>query len=106
MPIDALHHLELTIFDRLSADPQTSYVASLVQRGLPAIARKLGEEATETVIAALSGSDEELVSEAADLLFHLTVLLAAKNIRLARVFDELARREGTSGLDEKASRSA
>ena len=103
--LDALHRMEMTIFDRLAADPEASYVASLAARGVPVIARKLGEEATEAVVAALSGSDEELVGEAADVLFHLTVLLAAKDIRLARVFDELARREGTSGLDEKASRS-
>ena len=104
MHIDALHRLELTVFDRLQGDPQESYVASLAARGLPVIARKLGEEAVEAVVAALSGTEDELVGEAADVLFHLTVLLAAKDIRLARVLDELARREGTSGLDEKASR--
>jgi phosphoribosyl-ATP pyrophosphohydrolase len=103
--LDALHRLEMTAFERRSADPDTSYIASLYARGLPVITRKLGEEATEAVVAALCGTDEELVGEAADLLFHLTVLLAAKDIRLARVFDELARREGTSGLEEKASRS-
>ena len=86
--------------------PRASYVASLTARGVPAIARKLGEEAVEAVVAALSGSDEELVGEAADVLFHLTVLLAAKGVRLERVMAELERREGTSGLAEKAGRSA
>lgn len=103
--LDVLHRLEMTAFARRTDDPDTSYIASLYARGLPAIAQKLGEEATETVIAALAGTDEEVVGEAADLLFHLTVLLAAKDIRMARVFDELARREGTSGLEEKAARS-
>ncbi|MBX9897405.1 MAG: phosphoribosyl-ATP diphosphatase [Qipengyuania sp.] len=103
--MDTLTRLEATVTERLSADPASSYVASLTARGVPAIARKLGEETTEAVIAALSGSDDELVGEAADVLFHLTVLLAAKGIRLERVMAELERREGTSGLDEKASRS-
>ncbi len=104
--MNALARLEATVIERLSADPGSSYVASLRAKGLPAIARKLGEEATEAVVAALSGSDEELVGEAADVLFHLTVLLGAKGISLERVMAELARREGTSGLTEKASRSA
>ena len=104
--MDALTRLEATITARLRADPGASYVASLKAKGLPTIARKLGEEATEAVVAALSGSDEELVGEAADVLFHLTVLLAARGIALQRVMAELERREGTSGLAEKASRSA
>ncbi len=104
--MDALARLETTVIERLTADPGSSYVASLAERGVPVIARKLGEEAVETVIAALSGSQEELVGEAADLLFHLTVLLAAKGVPLDRVMAELERREGTSGLDEKANRSA
>lgn len=103
--MDMLTRLEATVTERLSADPGSSYVASLKAKGLPAIARKLGEEATEAVVAALSGTDEELVGEAADVLFHLTVLLAAKGIPLEQVMAELERREGTSGLDEKASRS-
>ena len=104
--MDMLTRLEATVTERLSADPASSYVASLTARGVPAIARKLGEEAGEAVVAALSGSDEELVGEAADVLFHLTVLLAAKGVRLERVMAELERREGTSGLAEKAGRSA
>ena len=103
--MDTLTRLEQTITARLAADPETSYVAKLHARGLPVIARKLGEEAVETVIAALSGSREELVGEAADVLFHLTVLLAEKGVTLAEVMAELDRREGVSGLVEKASRS-
>ncbi|HNJ48481.1 MAG TPA: phosphoribosyl-ATP diphosphatase, partial [Novosphingobium sp.] len=71
---------------------------------VPVIARKLGEEALETVIAALSGNREELVGEAADVLFHLLVLLDARDVPLAEVLAELERREGTSGIAEKAAR--
>ena len=104
--MDTLARLEQTIAERRKAAPETSYVASLKARGLPVIARKLGEEATETVVAALTGDDTELVGEAADVLFHLLVLLAEKGIPLADVLAELDRREGTSGLAEKAARSA
>lgn len=104
--MDTLTRLEATIAERRSASPDSSYVAKLNARGLPKITQKLGEEGVETVIAALSGSREELVGEAADLLFHLMVLLGAKEVPLADVLAELDRREGTSGLDEKASRGA
>ncbi len=104
MSSDTLKRLEATIAARRAADPGSSYVASLFAKGLPKIAQKLGEEATETVIAALSGSDDELVGEAADLLFHLAVLLAAKGLTLDQVLAELDRREGTSGIAEKAAR--
>lgn len=104
--MDTLARLEQTIAERRKASPDSSYVASLTARGLPVIARKLGEEATETVVAALTGDDKELVGEAADVLFHLLVLLAEKGIPLADVMAELERREGTSGLAEKAARSA
>jgi phosphoribosyl-ATP pyrophosphohydrolase len=99
-----LSRLEAVIAQRRSADPESSYVAKLNARGVPVIARKLGEEAVETVIAALSGSREELVGEAADVLFHLLVLLNAKGVPLSEVLAELDRREGTSGIAEKASR--
>jgi phosphoribosyl-ATP pyrophosphohydrolase len=101
-----LSRLEATIVERLGASPDASYVAQLHARGLKVIARKLGEEATETVVAALSGTDEELVGEAADTLFHLLVLLAEKGIPLVDVLAELERREGTSGLAEKAARGS
>ncbi|RJY09973.1 phosphoribosyl-ATP diphosphatase [Aurantiacibacter aquimixticola] len=103
--MDTLSRLEQTIAARRDASPNTSYVAKLQAAGLPQIAQKLGEEATETVIAALSGSREELTREAADLLFHLLVLLGAKDVTLADVLAELDRREGVSGLDEKAARN-
>ena len=101
---DTLSRLEKTIAERRTAAPETSYVASLNAKGLPKIAQKMGEEATETVIAALAGSREELAGEAADLLFHLMVLLGAKDVTLTEVLAELDRREGTSGIDEKNSR--
>ena len=104
--MDTLARLEQTIAARLEASPEESYVASLSARGISVIARKLGEEATEAVVAALAGDEEELVGEAADVLFHLLVLLAKKEIPLSRVLAELERREGTSGLAEKAARSA
>ncbi len=103
--MDTLSRLETVIRERLAAEPDASYVASLHARGAPTIARKLGEEAVETVVAALSGSREELVGEAADTIFHLLVLLAEKGVPLDEVLAELERREGVSGLDEKASRS-
>lgn len=103
---DTLTRLEATIAQRLTASPDDSYVARLHTRGLGKIAQKLGEEATETVIAALIGDEDALVSETADLLFHLLVLLGEKGVALDAVFTELERREGMSGLAEKASRSA
>ena len=104
--MDTLSRLAATIASRRQADPETSWVAKLNARGVPVIARKLGEEAVETVVAALSGSREELVGEAADTIFHLLVLLDAKGVSLDEVLAELDRREGTSGIAEKASRSS
>lgn len=101
-----LEQLESTIKARRDADPSTSYVASLFARGMPKIAQKLGEEAVETVIAAMAGDPKAVASEAADLLFHLTVLLAAAGVPLSDVMAELDRREGTSGLAEKAGRAS
>lgn len=102
--MDTLSRLEKVIAERRNASPDASYVARLNSKGIEKIAQKLGEEATEAVIAALSGSREDLVGESADLLFHLLVLLGAKQIPLADVLAELDRREGVSGLDEKAAR--
>lgn len=102
--MDTLIRLEATIAQRRSASPDSSYVAKLNAKGLPKICEKVGEEATEVVIAALTGSDKELTGEAADLVFHLLVLLGAKDIALADVLAELDRREGTSGNEEKAAR--
>lgn len=103
--MDTLTRLETTIAQRLTASPEQSYVAKLHAKGLAKIAQKLGEEATETVIAALTGDDAELVGEVADLLFHLMVLLAEKRVPLADVLAELDHREGLSGLAEKAART-
>ncbi len=102
--MDTLKRLEQTIAERATAAPDESYVAKLNAKGLETIAKKLGEEATETVIAALSQGKDELVAESADLLFHLLVLLQAKGVSLDQVMSELDRREGVSGLVEKASR--
>lgn len=101
---DSLDRLEHTIRQRRSADPSTSYVAKLTARGRAKIAQKVGEEAVETVIAAMADDRAETVKESADLLFHLLVLLADMGIALDDVRAELDRREGVSGLEEKAAR--
>jgi phosphoribosyl-ATP pyrophosphohydrolase len=101
----ALARLETVVKDRLAAgDAGASYVASLAAKGRGKIAQKLGEEAVETVIAALGEDDAALTGEAADLIFHLTVLLADRGIAWADVAAEIERRHGTSGHAEKASR--
>ncbi len=100
-----IERLEETIRARKGADPASSYVASLFAKGTAKIAQKVGEEATETIIAALSEGEDKLVGEAADLLFHLAVLLADQGLGLDDVLDELERREGVSGIVEKASRT-
>jgi len=102
---DTLSRLEQTIRSRRSADPETSYVAKLTAKGRAKIAQKLGEEAVETVIAAMADDKAEVVKEGADLLFHLTVLLADMGLSLDDVYAELDRREGLSGIAEKAART-
>lgn len=101
---EILERLERAIAERRAADPSASYVASLNARGLDAILKKVGEEATEAVIASKSGGREAIVHETADLWFHCLVMLAWHGIPLADVLAELERREGRPGLDEKASR--
>ena len=101
--MDSLDRLEAIIRDRRTGDPASSYVAKLTARGRAKIAQKLGEEATETVIAAIQDDRAALTGEAADLVFHLLVLLADAGLGLDDVRAELARREGMSGLEEKAS---
>jgi phosphoribosyl-ATP pyrophosphohydrolase len=98
--------LEAIIGERRSADTGKSYVASLFAKGREKIAQKVGEEATETVIAALSGDAQQLTFEAADLTFHLLILLADAGVKFDDVLNELERREGVSGLAEKASRQS
>ena len=99
-----LARLQVVIRDRKGGDAGSSYVASLFAKGRAKIAQKVGEEATETVIAALTGSAEELTAEAADLLFHLMILLEDAGSNLDAVLAELERRDGVSGHVEKASR--
>ena len=102
--MDSLDRLEAIIRDRRSGDPASSYVAKLTASGRAKIAQKVGEEATETVIAAIQDDKAALTGEAADLVFHLLVLLADAGLTLDDVRAELARREGMSGIEEKASR--
>lgn len=102
---DILSRIEAVIAERKSADPDGSYVASLFTKGDRKIAEKVSEEATETIIAALTQDKAALTGEAADLIFHLLILLSEKGLSLADVEAELARREGLSGLEEKARRS-
>lgn len=99
-----LTDLAATIAERRAAAADTSYTKSLLDAGIAKCARKLGEEATEAIIAALERDREGLRAEAADLLYHLLVLLEAGDVPFAEVEAELARRTGRSGLDEKASR--
>jgi len=99
-----LTRLAATIQARKGADPASSYVASLFAKGDDAILKKIGEEATETVMAAKDGDKMRLTAEVADLWFHSLVLLAQHGLSPADVLQELARREGVSGHTEKASR--
>jgi len=101
-----LEALAATIHTRRSSSSDGSYTRQLLDGGVSRCAKKLGEEATETIIAALSEDDAALTSEAADLLFHLLVVLEARDVPLSSVTDELDRRMGTSGLVEKASRGS
>ena len=105
MADDPLDALDALIRSRKGDDPATSYTASLFHKGRAKIAQKVGEEATETVIAAMQDDANGLTGEAADLLYHLLVLLADAGLSLDDVRAELARRAGTSGLTEKANRS-
>jgi len=103
-PPDPLKTLGETLRERRRADPSTSYVASLYAKGEDAILKKIGEEATEVVMAAKDGQREAIVRESADLWFHTLVLLAYHGLGPEDVLAELARRMGRSGLEEKASR--
>ncbi|HTS93449.1 MAG TPA: phosphoribosyl-ATP diphosphatase [Stellaceae bacterium] len=89
---------------RRGADPATSYTAKLLQAGPEHAAKKLGEEALETALAAVAGARERVVAESADLLYHLLVVWAVTGVTPGEVWQELSRREGRSGLEEKASR--
>jgi phosphoribosyl-ATP pyrophosphohydrolase len=102
---EILAQLTEILEQRKGAEPDSSYVASLYAKGLDAILKKIGEEATETVMAAKDGDRDKIVYEVADLWFHTMVLLAEKDLSSDDVLNELARRFGVSGHDEKAARS-
>ncbi len=102
----SLSDLETILIERASASASESYTASLVEAGMPKAARKLGEEAVESIVAALEGDTTELTKEAADVLYHLLVVLQIAKIPLNDVLAELERRTGQSGLAEKAARGA
>ncbi|WP_303704478.1 phosphoribosyl-ATP diphosphatase [Celeribacter baekdonensis] len=99
-----LHDLEQVLLSRKSADPDSSWTAKLLSKGPEKCAEKFGEEAIEAIIAAVKNDRENLTYEAADVLYHLLVMLAARDVALDDVLTELARRQGLSGIAEKAAR--
>lgn len=102
---DVLRKLAAVLESRKGADPQSSYVAGLYAKGLDAILKKIGEEATETVLAAKTGERAKIIHETADLWFHTLIMLAQTGLKPDDILAELDRRFGVSGLDEKASRT-
>jgi phosphoribosyl-ATP pyrophosphohydrolase len=105
MSEEILNRLADLLEQRKSADPTSSYVAKLYAKGMDSILKKVGEEATETVIAAKGGNKDEIIYETADLWFHTLVMLAHVGLKPQDVLNELARREGLSGIAEKESRA-
>ncbi|MFV1921890.1 MAG: phosphoribosyl-ATP diphosphatase [Methylotenera sp.] len=103
---DILNRLADLLEQRKTAAPNTSYVSKLYSMGMDSILKKVGEEATETIIAAKGGNKDEVIYETADLWFHTLVMLAKADLKPQDVLDELARREGLSGIDEKNARSS
>lgn len=102
---DIIQELTAVLKERQKASPDSSYVASLYHKGLDSILKKVGEESAETIIAAKGGKKDEIIYETADLWFHSMVMLIDQGIEPQEVLDELARRFGTSGIEEKASRT-
>ena len=102
--MNALERLAAVVAARQGADPESSWTAKLLARGPDKCAEKFGEEAIEAIIAAVRGDRGALIGEAADVVYHLLVMLTARGVSLDDVLAELARREGVSGLDEKAAR--
>ena len=100
-----LNDLAKTIADRKTANPDSSWTAKLLSRGPEKCAEKFGEEAIEAIIEAVKGDKDRLTSEAADVLYHLLVMLASRDVALDDVLAELARRQGTSGIAEKDART-
>ena len=105
MSISILEELYDIILSRRGEDPKTSWTARLLLEAPQLPARKLGEETTEAIIAAMSGKRDDLIGEAADVVYHLLVVLAAADITLEELWDELSRRRQQSGIEEKASRT-
>jgi phosphoribosyl-ATP pyrophosphohydrolase len=103
--MNQIDRLAATIADRRGADPEKSWTASLLARGPEVCAAKFGEEAVEAVIEAVRGDHDALVSEAADVIYHLLVMLTSRGVTLDEVMAELASRDGRSGLVEKAART-
>lgn len=99
-----LQRLAATIEERRGADPESSWTAKLLAQGPEIAAEKFGEEAIEAIVEAVRGDSARLVAEAADVLYHLLVMCAARGVTLEEIEAELARREGRSGIEEKASR--
>ena len=104
--MSALERLAATIAERKGADPDTSWTAKLLSKGPEKCAEKFGEEAVEAIIEAVRGDRARLTAEAADVLYHLLVMLAARDVPLSDVMAELDRREGRSGVEEKAARGS
>ena len=102
--VTTLEKLAANIAARKGADPETSWTAKLLAKGPEKCAEKFGEEAIEAIIEAVKGDRARLISEAADVIYHLLVMLAARDVTLADVLQELERREGNSGIAEKAGR--
>ena len=102
--MNTLEQLAATIEARKGADPDTSWTAKLLAKGADKCAEKFGEEAVEAIIAAVRDDKAELTAEAADVLYHLLVMLTSRDVPLADVLAELERREGVSGIEEKAGR--
>lgn len=103
--MNTLDELAKTIADRAKADPDSSWTAKLLAKGPEKCAEKFGEEAIEAIIEAIKNDREGLISESADVLFHLLVMLQSRGVSLDEVLAELAHRQGTSGIAEKAARS-
>lgn len=101
---ELLHRLSETMSSRRNADPETSYVARLMAGGPDAILRKIGEECTELILAGKGDNRQNVVMESSDVLFHVMVLLAYNDLSIEDVLEELRRREGTSGIEEKRAR--
>jgi phosphoribosyl-ATP pyrophosphohydrolase len=99
-----LHDLEARVHERAAASPDVSYTRKLLDRGVAQCAKKLGEEAVETILAAISEDRERVIGESADLLYHLLIVLEARGVKLAEIEAELAKRTAKSGLEEKAAR--